>query len=326
MRPALQLVALRLLHGSGVLFAASLVVFLGFFAIGDPVDVMISPQATQADRAAAIRSLGLDRPLVDQYLAFLWRALHGDLGQSWAFGQPSIMLILQRLPATLELALAALALSLLVGVPIGLAIASRPYRLADETVMFCSILGYSLPLFWTGMMLIMVFAVWLQLLPAGGRGDVGTILGIATSLGTWSGMVHLILPATSLALFKASLVVRLTRSGALDVLRLDFVRTARAKGLRESRVMFRHVLRNALIPLVSVVGMEFGNLVAFSVVTETIFAWPGAGKLLIDSINRVDRPVVVAYVLVSVLLFTIVNLVVDLVALHIDPRVGTSRA
>jgi peptide/nickel transport system permease protein len=304
-----------------VLFVTSLIVFAGIYAIGNPIDILIAADATAAEREQAIRSLGLDRSLIEQYGTFVWNALQGDLGRSFVFNQPSIDLILSRMPATLELAFVALALSLVVGIPLGLWAGLRPGTTLDETVMTGSILGFSLPNFWQGMMLIMIFSVWLGWLPSTGRGETGTVFGVQTSLATWSGLSHLILPALNLALFNIALVIRLTRSGVRETMLLDFVKFARAKGLSERRIVSVHVLKNIMIPIVTVVGVEFGSLIAFAIVTETIFAWPGMGKLLIDSITRLDRPVVVAYLLVVVTLFITINFVVDLLYSLLDPRI-----
>ncbi len=311
----------RLAQSLLVLFVTSVIVFAGIYAIGNPIDILIAADATPAEREQAIRSLGLDRSLIEQYGTFIWHALHGDLGRSFVFNQPSIDLILNRMPATLELAFVALALSLIVGIPLGLWAGLRPGTAVDETVMTGSILGFSLPNFWQGMMLIMIFSVWLGWLPSTGRGELGTIFGIRTSLATWSGLSHLILPALNLALFNISLVIRLTRSGVRETMLLDFVKFARAKGLSERRIVWVHVLKNIMIPIVTVVGVEFGSLIAFAIVTETIFAWPGMGKLLINSITRLDRPVVVAYLLVVVTLFIVINFVVDLLYSLLDPRI-----
>jgi peptide/nickel transport system permease protein len=309
-----------------VLFITSIIVFAGIFAVGDPIEILIAGDATQAEREEAVRALGLDRPLIVQYGTFVWNALHGDLGRSFVFNQPSIDLILNRMPATLELAFVALLLALVIGIPLGLWAGLRPGSAADETIMTGSILGFSLPNFWQGMMLIMIFSVWLGWLPSSGRGEVGTIFGIRTSLATWSGVTHLILPALNLALFKISLVIRLTRSGVRETMGLDFVKFARAKGLSERRIVLVHVLKNIMIPIVTVVGVEFGSLIAFAIVTETIFAWPGMGKLLIDSISRLDRPVVVAYLLVVVTLFIVINFIVDVLYSLLDPRIRLGSA
>lgn len=316
----------RLLQSMAVLLATAILVFLGVFAIGDPVEMLIAPDASVEERAQVIASLGLDKPLWQQFLTFLWNALHGDLGVSFVFNQPSISLILQRLPATLELALTALVIALALGIPLGLIAGLKPNTATDEAVMTGSILGFSLPSFWQGMMLIMIFAVWLGWLPSSGRGEMGSFLGIESSLFSLDGLTHLLLPAFNLALYKLSLVIRLTRSGVRETLPLDFIKFARAKGLSERRIVLVHVLKNILIPLITVIGLELGGMLAFAVVTETIFAWPGIGKLLIDSIMRLDRPVVVAYLLVIVSLFILINFVVDVLYSVIDPRVRLGGA
>lgn len=315
----------RLMQSLLVLAATAVIVFVGVYAIGDPAEMLIAPDATPAERAQVEASLGLDKPLPVQFLAFLGNALHGDLGRSFVFNQPSISLIFERLPATLELALVAILISLVIGIPLGLIAGLKPRSVVDETIMTGSILGFSLPNFWQGMMLVMIFSVWLGWLPSSGRGPTGQIFGIETSFASWEGIRHLILPATNLALFKLSLVIRLTRTGVRETMPLDFVRFARAKGLTERRVVLVHVLKTIMIPLVTVIGMEIGSLIAFGVVTETIFAWPGIGKLLIDSIMRLDRPVVVAYLLVVVSLFIVLNFAVDVLYSILDPRIRLGR-
>ncbi|MCA0418634.1 MAG: ABC transporter permease [Proteobacteria bacterium] len=315
----------RLMQSLLVLAATAVIVFVGVYAIGDPAEMLIAPDATPAERAQVEASLGLDKPLPVQFLAFLGNALKGDLGRSFVFNQPSISLILERLPATLELALVAILIALVIGIPLGLIAGLRPRSVVDETIMTGSILGFSLPNFWQGMMLVMIFSVWLGWLPSSGRGPTGQILGIETSFASWEGIRHLILPATNLALFKLSLVIRLTRTGVRETMPLDFVKFARAKGLTERRVVLVHVLKTIMIPLVTVIGMEIGSLIAFGVVTETIFAWPGVGKLLIDSIMRLDRPVVVAYLLVVVSLFIVLNFAVDVLYSILDPRIRLGR-
>lgn len=311
----------RLCQSLAILALTSLIVFAGVYAIGDPIEILVPADATQAEIAQAVQSLGLDLPLYQQYLKFVVNALHGDLGTSFVFNQPAIQLILQRLPATLELACVALLLALAIGLPLGLAAGLKPDSALDRGIMTGSILGFSLPNFWQGIMLVLIFSVTLGWLPSTGRGPTGEILGIRTSLASWDGIRHLILPALNLALFKIALIVRLTRSGVRETMPLDYVKFARAKGLRESRVIYMHVLKNILIPIVTVVGMEFGSLIAFATVTETIFAWPGVGKLIIDSIMKLDRPVVVAYLLIVVTLFIVLNLLVDILYSVLDPRV-----
>ena len=309
-----------------ILALTSVIVFAGVYAIGDPIEILVPADASQAEIAQAVQSLGLDLPLHRQYLKFVGNALQGDLGNSFVFNQPAIQLILQRLPATLELACVALVLALLVGLPLGLVAGLKPDSALDRGIMTGSILGFSLPNFWQGIMLVLIFSVTLGWLPSTGRGATGDILGIHTSLASWDGIRHLILPALNLALFKIALIVRLTRSGVRETMPLDYVKFARAKGLRESRVIYVHVLKNILIPIVTVVGMEFGSLIAFATVTETIFAWPGVGKLIIDSIMKLDRPVVVAYLLIVVAMFIALNLLVDILYSVLDPRVRVGAA
>ena len=294
--------------------------------VGDPIWLLVNPQMDQKDIEAAVRALGLDRPIWQQYLFFLNGALHGDLGRSFIFGEPALTVILQRMPATLELAFAALAMAVFVGIPLGLYAGLKPDSLASKSIMAGSILGFSLPTFGVGLMLIMVFAVMLGWLPSTGRGDTATYFGVTSSLFTLDGLRHLMLPALNLALLKISLVIRLTRAGAREALQQDYIKFARAKGLSQSRIVGVHLLKNILIPVVTVLGLEFGNLIAFSVVTETIFAWPGMGKLLINAIQTLDRPVIVAHLIVIVLLFVVLNLIVDVLYTVLDPRVRVARS
>jgi peptide/nickel transport system permease protein len=309
-----------------VVLLMSLIVFIGLHAIGNPVDILIGDDMNQQERLQAIARLGLDQPLWRQYLAFVDGALHGQLGKSFVYQEDAIRLILQRLPATLELAVSALLLAVLIGVPLGLFAGMQPEHPVSKALMALSIVGFSLPAFWVALMAIMVFSVQLGWLPASGRGETRELLGIAWSWLTWDGLQHLLLPAFNLALFKISLVLRLTRAGVREVLPQDFVKFARAKGLSPARVVLVHVLRNTLIPLVTVLGLELGSTIAFAVVTETIFAWPGAGKLILDSINSLDRPVVVAYLMVVVVIFVTLNLLVDLLYKLLDPRVRLEGA
>jgi peptide/nickel transport system permease protein len=311
----------RLMQSVLVLFVMSLLVFMGVYAIGDPVEIFISGDADQFERERAIAALGLDKPVWQQYLFFVQNALLGDLGKSFVFNQSALLLILQRMPATLELAIAAMVIAILIGIPLGMYAGFRPHSTLAKTIMGGSILGFSLPTFWVGLMLIMVFAVDLRWLPSTGRGATGTIFGITTSFATIDGLRHVLLPALNLALFKLSLVVRLTRAGVRENMLMDYVKFARAKGLPMRRVVFVHVLKNILIPIVTVIGLELGSVIAFAVVTETVFAWPGMGKLIIDSINNLDRPVIVAYLLITVTMFIFINLAVDILYSVLDPRV-----
>ena len=311
----------RLLQAAGVVLAMSLLVFLAVYAIGDPIEILISPEADQMERERAVRALGLDLPLWQQYLVFLGKALQGDLGRSFVFNEPALQLILNRMPATLELAFGATIAALLIGLPLGLYAGLRPNSALSKGIMAGSILGFSLPTFWVGLMLILVFAVQLGWLPSSGRGETVTVLGMRWSFLTRDGLAHLIMPALNLSLFKISLVIRLTRAGVREAMLMDYVKFARAKGLSPARVTFVHVFKNILIPVVTVVGLEFGGTIAFSVVTESVFAWPGMGKLIIDSINVLDRPVIVAYLMMIVLMFITINLLVDLSYSLLDPRV-----
>ncbi|HMH16519.1 MAG TPA: ABC transporter permease [Burkholderiales bacterium] len=310
----------RLLQSTVVLAVMSLAVFAGVYAIGNPVDILINPQAGQQEIARATAALGLDKPLAEQYFVFLRHAAAGDLGNSFAFNVPAIGLILERMPATLELATAAMLIAMILGIPLGLWAGLKPGSAAGKSIMAGSILGFSLPTFWVGLMLIMVFSVYFGWLPSAGRGPTANFLGMQLSFLSLEGWRHLILPAANLALFNLSLIVRLARAGTREAMRQDYVRFARAKGLTEIHVVGVHVLKNVLIPIVTVMGLEFGSVIAFAVVTESIFAWPGMGKLLLDSINLLDRPVIVAYLCIVVTLFVLINFAVDVICSWLDPR------
>ena len=309
------------MQSAGVVLAMSFIVFIGMHVIGDPIYLLINPQSDQAEMEAAVRRLGLDRPLWEQYLHFLKGALTGDLGKSFVHGTSALKLIVERMPATLELALASLVLAVVLGIPLGLYAGLYPNAIGSRVIMAGSILGFSLPTFWVGIVMIMVFAVMLGWLPSTGRGPTATYFGMTSSLFTLEGWRYVLLPALNLALLKISLVIRLTRAGTREAIHQDYIKFARAKGLSQSRVIGVHLLKNILIPVVTVIGLELGNQVAFAVVTETIFAWPGMGKLLIGSIQTLDRPVIVAYLIVTVLMFIVINLVVDIVYSLLDPRV-----
>lgn len=311
----------RLIQSVLVLLAVSVVVFFAVYGIGDPVELLVSPSASAAEREALIRRLGLDLPVWQQYLTFMANALKGDLGRSFVHGVPALQLILQRLPATFELVLLAMALALAAGIPLGLMAGLNPDSRSARIVMASTVLGFSLPSFWKGMMLILLFAVWLGWLPTAGRGETVSFLGVQTSLLTLDGLQHIALPTLNLAIPNLALIIRLVAAGTTETMTLDYVKYARAKGVRPRRIVNRHILRNILIPVVTVVGVEFGSLVAFSTITETVFAWPGMGKLLIDSVYQLDRPVVVAYVLLATLLFVTVNFLVDVLYAALDPRV-----
>lgn len=311
----------RTLQSVVVLLVMSVIVFVGVNIVGNPVDMLINPEADQAEIERVIRELGLDRPISEQYWFFLVNAFKGDLGKSFVFGEPALKLIVQRMPATMELALFSLFLAIFFGIPLGVYAGLRPESRVSRTIMAGSILGFSMPTFWVGIILIMFFSVHLGWLPSTGRGDVATMFGITSSVFTLDGLSHLFLPAFNLALFKLSSIIRLARAGTREVILQDYIKFARAKGLAEGRIIQVHLLKNILIPIVTVIGLEFGSLIAFSTVTETVFAWPGMGKLIIDAIYNLDRPIVVAYLMIIVLIFVTLNLIVDIMYSFLDPRV-----
>jgi peptide/nickel transport system permease protein len=316
----------RLLQALLVMAVMSGLVFVGLYVIGDPVSMMASPDATELDRAAIRHNFGLDKPLLQQYGIFLAHALRLDFGNSFLAGQPAMQLILERMPATMELATVAMLLSIVVGVPLGIWAGLKPQAISTRGIMTGSVLGFSLPNFWVGLMLIMIFAVYLGWLPASGRGATVQVGPVALSVFTLDGWSRLLLPATTIALAKAALIIRVTRAATREALPMDYIKFARAKGLPWGRILRVHLLKNILIPIVTVSGLEFGQVVAFAVVTETIFAWPGMGKLLIDSIVTLDRPVVVAYLILIVFFLVMLNLAVDLLYSVLDPRVRLQGA
>ncbi|HEY6864452.1 MAG TPA: ABC transporter permease [Burkholderiales bacterium] len=322
----LRYLAVRLLQALAALLAMSAIVFAAVYAIGNPVEILVNPQADQQEIARAVAALGLDRPLPEQYLRFLAHAATGDLGRSFAFDVPAIGLILERMPATLELATCAMLIALALGLPLGLWAGLRPRSATGRAIAGLSILGFSLPTFWVGLMLILVFSVQLGWLPSAGRGPTIPLLGVPVSFLSLEGWRHLVLPACNLALFNLALVTRLARAGTADAMRQEYVVFARAKGLGEAHIVATHVAKNVLIPIITVAGLEFGSLIAFAVVTESIFAWPGMGKLLVDSINVLDRPVIVGYLCIVVVMFVAINLAIDVAYAWLDPRVRGALA
>ncbi|MDR7417900.1 MAG: ABC transporter permease [Armatimonadota bacterium] len=319
----------RLVATAGVLFGVTLLVFLMLHLTpGDPVAIMIGGQGGYADPQMVEnlrRELGLDRPLHEQYLRFLTHALRGDLGRSIRSDAPVIDEVLSRFPATAELAVAALVLSTAIGVGAGVTSAVRQYSVLDYASMVGALVGASLPVFWLGLMLMLLFAVTFPILPVSGRGAPFTeavaalFQGDASLLGR--SLRHLVLPAVALGLSRAAVVARLTRSSMLEVLRQDYVRTARSKGLPEGAVINRHALRNALVPVVTVVGLQFGFLLGGAVIAEAVFAWPGVGRLAVDSILARDYPVVQGCVLLVAAVFVILNLLVDVLYGYLNPRI-----
>ncbi|MCB7320358.1 ABC transporter permease [Lacrimispora sp. 210928-DFI.3.58] len=304
-----------------VLFIVSVLVFLLTNFIGDPVDMLVPENATLEQIESARARLGLDKPLPVQYGIFLNDVLHGNLGKSYTYGLPAMSLIVERMPATLELVAVAATLVLLVSIPLGVYAGAYPKRKTSKLIMSGSILGISLPSFWLGMMMIYIFAVVLRVLPASGRGEPVDVLGVKLSLFAPGGIRYIILPAVTLALTNLATMLRLTRSGILENMRQDYIKFARAKGVPAKSILFGHALKNALIPVITVFGLDLGNMIAFTTITETIFAWPGMGKLLIDAINKADRPIIVAYLMAASCMFVVLNFIVDILYTLVDPRI-----
>ena len=315
----------RLMQAFVVMLVISALVFIGVYAVGNPIDVMISPDVTQQIREQTIKAYGFDQPLWRQYLTFIQKLATGDFGRSFVYNMPVLDLITSRLPATLEITLAAVIGATLIGVPLGMYAGYAPDTLLSKIVMAVSVLGFSVPTFWIGLILIFTFAVSLGVLPAGGRGETVSLFGVEWSFFTPNGLKHMLLPSLNLALFKLALMIRLARAGTREVMLTDTVRFARAAGESEWTILRRHVLRLIAIPLVTVFGLEFGSTLAFAVVTETIFSWPGVGKLIIDSISTLDRPVMVAYLMLVALLFILINLTVDIAYVALDPRLRARK-
>ncbi len=315
----------RLMQAFVVMLVISALVFIGVYAVGNPIDVMISPDVTQQIREQTIKAYGFDQPLWRQYFTFIQKLATGDFGRSFVYNMPVLDLITSRLPATLEITLAAVLGAALIGVPLGMYAGYAPDTLLSKTVMAVSVLGFSVPTFWIGLILIFTFAVNLGVLPAGGRGETVSVFGVQWSFFTPNGLKHMFLPSLNLALFKLALMIRLARAGTREVMLTDTVRFARAAGESEWTILRHHVLRLIAIPLVTVFGLEFGSTLAFAVVTETIFSWPGVGKLIIDSISTLDRPVMVAYLMLVALLFIFINLTVDIAYVALDPRLRARK-
>ena len=295
----------RLYQALIVFFVVTLIVFVVLHISGDPVELLMPPDATPKDVAEMRHTLGLDKPLVVQYGLFLKNALRGNLGVSYHHGQPALKLVLERLPASLELVVTSILISLVLAVPLGILASTRRGKLLDRLCLLGSLVGISAPPFWIGIAFILIFAVNLQWLPSSGRGS-------------WT---HLVLPATSLALYRLALFLRLIRAGMLDVMTQDFIRTARAKGVAEKLVVYKHALKNTLIPFVTIAGMQMGSLLAGAIVTERVFAWPGMGRLFLDSISVMDFPVIIAWALVIATIFLTINLTVDVIYVWLDPRI-----
>ncbi len=315
----------RILQGMIVMLVVGFIAFSLFNFVGDPVALMLPPEATQADRDAMRQLLGLDRPFYVQFVTFLDNALHGNFGISLRLGRPVSALIAERLPATLELALTATIFALVVGIPVGVYTALRRDSWVSRAMLTTSLIGVSLPNFLIGIFLILIFAVWLGLLPSFGRGDTTQLGFWSTGLLTKSGLRALALPAITLGFYPVTLVMRLVRAEMLEVLRTDYIKFARARGLSNRAVHFGHALKNTLIPVITVIGLQLGAIIAFAIITETVFQWPGMGLLFIQAVQFADIPVMAAYLCLIGFIFVIINLVVDLLYYLVDPRLRVER-
>jgi peptide/nickel transport system permease protein len=315
----------RLMQAVVVMLAVGLIAFALFRFVGDPVIFMLGQDATPEDRARMTHDLGLDRPFYVQYAGFVSRAVRGEFGLSLRQLRPVSTLIAERLPATLELSLAAALLALAVGIPMGVYTALKRRSWLSQCFLALSLAGVSLPTFLIGILLILVFAVELGWLPSFGRGETVAIGWWTTGLLTTSGIKALILPAITLGLFQMTLIMRLIRSEMLEVLRTDYIRFARARGLSERAIHFGHGLKNTLVPVITITGLQLGSIIAFAIITETVFQWPGMGLLFIQSVTFADVPVMAAYLCLIALFFVVINLVVDLLYYAVDPRLRLDR-
>ncbi len=316
----LAFVIRRLLQSILVMLAVAFIAFSLFNFVGDPVALMLPPEATAADRTELRAHLGLDQPFYIQFMAFVDNALHGNFGLSLKFARPVSELLAERLPATLELASLAAILGLAAGIPLGIYTALRRESWTARALLTTSLIGVSLPNFLIGIFLILIFAVWLSLLPSFGRGDVVQLGYWTTGLLTVDGLRHVLLPAVTLGLYPITLVMRLVRAEMLEVLRTDYIKFAKARGLSDRAVYFGHALKNTLVPVITITGLTLGELIAFAIITETVFQWPGMGLLFIQAVQNADIPLMAAYLCLIGLIFVLVNLVVDVLYYVVDPR------
>jgi peptide/nickel transport system permease protein len=316
----------RLLQAVIVMLTVAFIAFMLFQYVGDPVTSILGQDATQEQRDELRRDLGLDRSFAVQFTRFVGNAVQGEFGLSLRQGRQVSALIAERFPATLELALGAAVVALGVGIPLGVYAALRRGRFGSQLVMTISLLGVSLPTFLIGILLILVFSVTLGWLPSFGRGDTVMLGGWSTGLLTWDGWLHIILPAITLSVFQLALIMRLVRAEMLEVLRTDYVKFARARGLTNRAVYFGHALKNTLVPVITITGLQLGSLIAFAIITETVFQWPGMGFLFIQAVQFADIPVMAAYLCLIALIFVIVNLIVDLLYFLVDPRLRIEKS
>jgi len=315
----------RFLQAIVVMLVVALVAFSLFQYVGDPVQLMLGQFATPDDRIRLTHELGLDQPFYVQFFHFIVNAIHGQFGVSLRIGKPVSVLLAQRIPATLELSLSAAVLALAVGIPAGVYTGLRPDSWLARSALSLSLLGVSLPTFLIGILLILVFAVLLGWLPAFGRGEVVQLGWWSTGLLSRTGLMSLILPTITLGLFQLTLIMRLVRSEMLEVLRTDYIKFARARGLRDRAINFGHALKNTLVPVITITGLQLGSIIAFSIITEQVFQWPGMGLLFIQAVSYVDIPVMAAYLCLIALVFVTINLIVDLLYYVVDPRLRVDR-
>lgn len=311
----------RLIQGAGVLLAVSFICFIIFRYVGDPVLSLAGRYATIQEREMVREAFGLDKPFYVQYTRFIFNAAQGNFGKSYVSRIPALGLILERFPATAELATTAIFIAFVLGVGLGVLVSLKPYALRNRFIMAGSLGGISTPTFLMGIVLIMIFAVYLGILPPFGRGDTVRIGFWRTGFLTWSGISHLILPAFTLGMYQLAVLLRLTRAGMREVLTEEYIKTAWSKGLPPRKVIFKHALRNVLIPVVTMTGLQFGELIAFSIVTETIFQWPGMGNLLLISIYESDQPVIVTYIMLAALIILSLNIIVDILYAFLNPKI-----
>jgi peptide/nickel transport system permease protein len=317
----LSFIVRRLLQSLLVMLVVSLIAFSMFRYVGDPISGMVGQDTSEQDRAKLRADLGLDDPFIVQFGHFIEHAAQGDFGVSYRERRPVSQLLAERFPATFELSVISAILALALGIPMGIYTALRRRGILSQTIMGISLLGISLPTFLVGILLILFFGVELRWLPTFGRGEVTTLFGNwTTGLLNWSGIKSLIMPAITLALFQLTLIMRLVRAEMLEVMRTDFIKFARARGLPERLINLRHALKNTLVPVITITGLQLGGVIAFSIITETVFQWPGVGLLFIQAIGNVDIPIMSAYLVLVAFIFVVINLIVDLLYFAVDPR------
>ncbi|WP_028957438.1 ABC transporter permease [Sulfitobacter sp. 20_GPM-1509m] len=322
----LKLILNRLAHSVVVMLAVALIAFSMVAFLGDPISNMVGQDTTVAERAALRENLGLNDPLPVQFVRFLSHAVQGDFGLSYSLRVPVSELFAERMPATLELSIISAIFALLIGIPLGIHTAINRDSFTTQAILSSSLVGVSLPTFLIGILLILIFGVMLRWLPTFGRGDVVMIGGWSTGLLTSSGLRSLVLPVATLTIFQLTLIIRLVRAEMMEVLRTDFIKFARARGIRRKALNYRHALKNTMMPVITVVGLQLGNIIAFSLITESVFQWPGMGLLFVQAIGNADIPVMVAYLMIIALIFVLINLIVDLLHFVLDPRLHSSGA